>query len=336
MQPAIILVSPEHSDFLLDEFGRYQRDYDLHALTDVSRAGDLAHEISATGGQVAMLVADSALGEVSPLSAFQTWRQVVPTAKRLVVAHWDRFLADAEHLRHGLAKGKFDAYLLMPRGVRDEEFHTAVTELLSDWGSTVAAPEVETVRLVSPIRDALTLAIRDFLDRMGMPNRVHDPDSEVGREIIARFEGGEVRFPLVESPYRGVEAPTSVRDVASAIYGRPEDIDVDTVADLCIVGAGPAGLAAAVYGASEGLSTARRRGRGDRRPGRHVVDDPQLPRLPARRLGHAAGPARAQPGDPLRHPLPHRLGGHRGDPGSRRGCRTSCTPTAATCARARS
>ena len=146
MQPAIIIVSPEHSDFLLDEFGRYQRDYDLHALTDVSRAGDLAHEISATGGQVAMLVADSALGEVSPLSAFQTWRQVVPTAKRLVVAHWDRFLADAEALRHGLAKGKFDAYLLMPRGVRDEEFHTAVTELLSDWGSTVAAPEVETVR----------------------------------------------------------------------------------------------------------------------------------------------------------------------------------------------
>ncbi len=255
MQPAIILVSPEHSDFLLDEFGRYQRDYDLHALTDVSRAGDLAHEISATGGQVAMLVADSALGEVSPLSAFQSWRQVVPTAKRLVVAHWDRFLADAEQLRHGLAKGKFDAYLLMPRGVRDEEFHTAVTELLSDWGSTVAAPEVETVRLVSPTRDALTLAIRDFLDRMGMPNRVHDPDSEVGREIIARFEGDEVRFPLVESPYRGVEAPASVRDVASAIYGRPEDIDVDTVADLCIVGAGPAGLAAAVYGASEGLST---------------------------------------------------------------------------------
>src|SRR6188472_318164 len=87
VQPAIILVSPEHADFLLDEFGRYARDYDLHALTDASAAGDLAHEIQATGGQVAMLVADSALGEVSPLAAFQAWRQEVPTAKRLVVAH---------------------------------------------------------------------------------------------------------------------------------------------------------------------------------------------------------------------------------------------------------
>ncbi len=255
MQPAIILVSPEHADFLLDEFGRYARDYDLHALTDASAAGDLAHEIQATGGQVAMLVADSALGEVSPLAAFQAWRQDVPTAKRLVVAHWDRFLTEAAGLRVGLAKGKFDAYLLMPRGVRDEEFHSAVTDLLSDWGSTVAAPEVETVRVVSPVQDSLTLAIRDFLDRMGMPNRLHDPDSEVGREILAQYDGPAGRFPLVDSPYRGVEAPASVREVAAAIYGRPEDIDVESVADLCIVGAGPAGLAAAVYGASEGLTT---------------------------------------------------------------------------------
>ena len=45
-----------------------------------------------------------------------------------------------------MAKGKYDAYLLMPRGPRDEEFHTAITELLSDWGSTVADPEVVSVQ----------------------------------------------------------------------------------------------------------------------------------------------------------------------------------------------
>ena len=114
---------------------------------------------------------------------------MVPTARRLVAAHWSRFLADAPTLRAGLAKGKYDAYLLMPRGVRDEEFHTAVCELLSDWGSTVATPEVVTVRIVPPSPDALTLEIRDFLDRMGMPNRVYTPDSEVGREVLAGVEG---------------------------------------------------------------------------------------------------------------------------------------------------
>ena len=254
MQPAIILVSPEHGDFLLDEFGRYARDYDLHVQGDAVQAEALARGITADGGQVAMFVADSALGDAHPMEAFAAWRQVVPTAKRVVVAHWGRFLADADLLRPGLAKGKYDAFLLMPRGVRDEEFHGAVTELLSDWGSSVAAPVVEAVRIVSPGPDALTLAIRDFLDRMGMPHRVHRPESEVGQEILHQAPA-DTTFPVVDSPMRGVLAPASVRDVAAALYGRPDQIDVETVVDLCIVGAGPAGLAAAVYGASEGLST---------------------------------------------------------------------------------
>jgi thioredoxin reductase (NADPH) len=259
--PAIIIVSHDNAAFLVDEFGRYARDYDIRPATSARIASDISTEIEATGGQVAMYVADSSLfpsdtpqDQANVLAAFHTWRQVVPTAKRLVVAPWERFLEDANRLRAGLAKGKYDAYLLMPRGRRDEEFHTAVCELLSDWGSTVAQPEIETVRLVAPAQDALTLAIRDFLDRMGMPHRLYGPDTEIGRGVVERYDGEE-RWPLVESPYRDVWAPSSVREVAGAIYGRPDAIELGTVVDLCIIGAGPAGLAAAVYGASEGLST---------------------------------------------------------------------------------
>ncbi len=254
MQPAIILVSQDHADFLADEFGRYRRDYDIHAVGSASAAADLAHEIHANGGQVALFVSESVLPDSGIFEAFGLWRQAVPTARRLVVAHWERFLDDAEQLRPGLAKGKYDAFLLMPRGARDEEFHTAVCELLSDWGSTVAAPEVQTIRVVSDRADVLTNSIRDFLDRMGMPNGVHSPDSDVGREIIDLYDG-EPTYPLVQTIRKAVIAPTTVREVAAAIYGRPEDVDIETVVDLCIVGAGPAGLAAAVYGASEGLTT---------------------------------------------------------------------------------
>jgi thioredoxin reductase (NADPH) len=199
-------------------------------------------------------VSESVLPDAPVLEAFARWRGVVPTARRMVAAHWSRFLADAPALRAGLARGKYDAYLLMPRGPRDEEFHTAVTELLSDWGSTVAAPEVDSVRIVSPAADALTLSIRDFLDRMGLPNRVYDPESATGRDIIAGVDGAPT-YPLVQALDKPVFAPGSVREVAATIYGRPEDLDVATTVDLAIVGAGPAGLAAAVYGASEGLST---------------------------------------------------------------------------------
>lgn len=253
MQPALILVSEEHAEFLLDEFGRYARDYDLHAAGTCAEAEALAAEIIADGGQVAMFVCESVLPDAPVYEAFARWRQVVPTARRMVAAHWSRFLADAEQLRAGLAKGKYDAYLLMPRGVRDEEFHGAVCELLSDWGSTVAAPEVDTVQVVTDRADALTGAIRDFLDRMGMPNRVYGPDTEVGRQALAEY--GEPAYPLVRAMNRPAIAPRSVHDVAVTIYGQPADIDLDSAVDVAIVGAGPAGLAAAVYAASEGLST---------------------------------------------------------------------------------
>jgi len=252
--PAIILVSEAHADFLLDEFGRYRRDYDLRAVRSAAEAESTAKEIIEAGDQVCLYVTESVLPDEHLLRAIGRWGNVVPTARRLVVAHWERFSSDAADLRGAMAKGKFDAYLLMPRGVRDEEFHNAVTDLLSDWGSTVAAPVVDSVRIISPHEDALTLAIRDYLDRIGAPNRVYPPESETGREILARLEG-EPSYPVVETFARMVVAPRSVRDVAATIYGQPSDIDVETVVDVVIVGGGPAGLAASVYAASEGLST---------------------------------------------------------------------------------
>lgn len=254
--PAIVLVSEEHADFLIDEFGRYRRDYDLRAARSVAETKGLLDELRADGVPVPLIVAQSVLPDAQVLAAFASWRSAVPTARRLVVAHVDRFLIDGPALRAGMAKGKYDAFLLMPRGVRDEEFHTAVTELLSDWGSTVADPEVETVRIVAPGLDAVTLAIRDFLDRMGMPSRVHPPDSPTGQEVLARLAAdGEVGYPVVEAMRRRPIVAGSVHDVAVDVYGTPSDIDVDTVVDLAIVGGGPAGLAAAVYAASEGLDT---------------------------------------------------------------------------------
>lgn len=132
-------------------------------------------------------------------SAFAAWRAVVPTARRVIVTPWERFLEEGPRLRPGLAKGKYDAHLLVPRGARDEEFHTAITELLSDWGSTVADPEVVSVEVTAPTGDPLTLAIRDFLDRQGLPNRVYPPDSEVGLSL--REEAGpDAPYPLIRAP----------------------------------------------------------------------------------------------------------------------------------------
>ena len=121
----------------------------------------------------------------------------------------------------------------MPRGVRDEEFHTAVCELLSDWGSTVAAPVVESLRIVSPTNDGVTLAVRDYLDRIGVPGpgpRPRQRDRAGGPRAARRRSRRASR-----SSSAGTATPSrsrSVRDVAMSIYGRPDDIEVDSVVDL--------------------------------------------------------------------------------------------------------
>ncbi|CAN5349908.1 FAD-dependent oxidoreductase [soil metagenome] len=255
--PVIMLVSAKHGDFLLDEFGRYTRDYDIRVARSSAEALSASKQVRSEGGTVALYVQDGDLPDAHPLEAFGEWRTVVPTARRIIAAPYDRFLEQAPSLRPGMAKGKYDAYLLMPRGRRDEEFHGAICELLSDWGSTVAAPEVDTVRIVSESNDALTSALLEYAGRMGMPARVYSRDSEIGRSVVTAHEagGGEVGYPLLQTMRHATFVATSVRDLAIAMFGTTDPITIEGVVDLAIVGAGPAGLAAAVYGASEGLRT---------------------------------------------------------------------------------
>lgn len=254
--PAIILISADHADTLTSQFSRYAGDYNVRVARSAQESFEIGKELQGCGAPVAMFVVESALPDADLYHLIQKMRTFVPTARRVVVSPWERFRSDAEAFRHGQATGKFDAFLLPPRGRRDEEFHSAIIDLLNDWNATVATPEVDSMRIVAPERTGLALQIKEYADRVGMPCRIYGPDSEVGREVLARYRGEPGAWPLVEAFGQGEPVhPSSVREVAAAFYGRPDDIEVDQVVDLAIIGAGPAGLAAAVYGASEGLST---------------------------------------------------------------------------------
>jgi thioredoxin reductase (NADPH) len=252
----MILVSGDHLDVLEEQFARYAREYDVRLASSATEAEQQALDVLEGGGQVCLFVIESVLPDMEVYPAIAKIRQAVPTARRVVVAHWENFRRDVQALRAGQATGKYDAFLLMPRGVRDEEFHTAVLDLVNDWNATVATPEVVTVRIVTPEQDVLTLQLRDYLDRVGLPCGVVHPDTDEGRDVLSRHTGETGAWPVVEA--FGVEAPfvpRSTRDLAVTLYGRPDDIEVDQVVDVVVIGAGPAGLAASVYAASEGLST---------------------------------------------------------------------------------
>ncbi|WP_432493683.1 FAD-dependent oxidoreductase [Kineococcus gypseus] len=254
--PLVLVVSAEHADALQEEFrSRYDRDYDVRAVRSGAQAAEAVGAARASGAGVALLVVDSQLSGV--LDVLDRCRELSPDARAVVVAHWDHFLADRSALRPGLVRGSFNAFLLMPRGRRDEEFHHAVTELLSDWGWSAARTRHVAVEVVSPELDPLTRSICDYLDRVGMLNRVSHPDSPTGREVLRRVGGrfeDPRRFPLVYASNRTPLQATSVRDVALALFETEASAPPAQVVDLAVVGAGPAGLAAAVYGSSEGLS----------------------------------------------------------------------------------
>jgi len=93
---------------------------------------------------------------------------------------------------------------------------------------------------------------------MGMPYRMYPPGCAEGEEVLADYAAaghGEPIYPIGWVRGQFVGSVTEPRQLSALLYGRPSDVEVDTVIDLAVIGAGPAGLAAAVYGSSEGLST---------------------------------------------------------------------------------
>ena len=201
-----------------------------------------------------MIVSESRLTDTPISAALISWRAAFPTTRLVVLVHRDRIVADRDLLVTQLAANRLDALLVLPSGKRDEEFHAAITEVLSDWSATVADVLTAWVQIVARGDEPLTREIRDFLDRSGYPHKTYSPESMLGRTILASTP--ETRLPLVRTPVTAtVLSPSSASDVAAGIYGRPDDLPDDTVLDVVIVGAGPAGLGAAVYAGSEGLRT---------------------------------------------------------------------------------
>ncbi len=113
---------------------------------------------------------------------------------------------------------------------------------------------VARVELVFDRPDANVAALRDWLERSGMPSRFHLADSDEGRAIL-EAAGPDAVLPVMHAFGDQFLSDATVSKAAEAMYGGHDSIPVDQVADVVIVGAGPAGLAAAVYAASEGLET---------------------------------------------------------------------------------
>lgn len=141
--------------------------------------------------------------------------------------------------------------MLWPAASSDEVFHEAVSSFLLEW-ATDRRIVPHTVHIVGEEWSGRAYELRDVFERCAVPHTFSLGDSDEGRELLAKA-GPEAKLPLMVLPDGRALSDPSNTEIAEAA-GAPLDLE-EHAFDLVIVGAGPAGLSAAVYGASEGLRT---------------------------------------------------------------------------------
>ena len=210
---------------------------------------DLLKQIRARGEQVALLVADQRMPGLSGTDYLVKARELVPEAKRVLLTAY----ADTEAAIQAINEVALDYYLLKPWDPPEEQLFPVVEDLLTTWESG-AALESGGVRVIGHRYSKQSHDLRDFLARNRVPARWLDVerDSEA-RELLAVAGVDADRLPVALLEDGSVlERPTMLELAGRlGISAQP----VGDHYDLVIVGGGPAGLAAAVYGASEGLRT---------------------------------------------------------------------------------
>ncbi len=232
---------------------RFGIDYEI--VGDTTSAGSLAllAGLIADGREVALLMAGRRLPDARGSEFLTQAIALAPGASRGLLVGWaeawGRDPQATEDLVRGSVLGQFDALVYAPTGDTDEQFFGAVSELLDLWARRQRSG-FEAIQIVGDRWSAECHELRDMLERSSIPAAFHDPDSPEGQRLL-RNAGSVGPLPVaVLHDGRVLVQPTAF-DIATAVGANADPSG--TLFDLVVIGAGPAGLAAAVYGASEGL-----------------------------------------------------------------------------------
>ncbi len=251
-RPVILTVDDDSavsSAISRDLTDRYGGDYRVIGVTSGSEALDVLARLALRDEPVALIAADQRMPRMTGTELFAASRAHAPDAKLLLLtAYADTDVAIAAINDIGL-----DYYLLKPWDPPAERLYPVVDDLLGDWQA--AHPEqTSDLRIVGNRWSERAHEIKMFLTRNHVPYRWYDVErDDEGERLRGLADAGPAELPLVLVPSgRALRSPTLV-DLAQSLG--LHTAASQPIYDVCIVGGGPAGLAAAVYAASEGLAT---------------------------------------------------------------------------------
>ena len=234
---------------------RYGGDYRVTCQRSALAALDELKGMRAAEEPVALVLADQWMPDLTGEEFLAHAKSLYPDTKRGLLVDFgdwgDRDTADA--MLRAMALGRMDYYVLKPWRRRDEFFHRTVTEFLHEWNRASSATQQEVV-LICEGRSPRSSELRAQLARNGVPHVVYASDSPDGRRLLAEVGEEGARDPVVILLGGRVLVDPTNAELAAA-YGVSTTLEGRADFEVAVVGAGPAGLAAAVYAASEGLDT---------------------------------------------------------------------------------
>ena len=228
---------------------RYGRDYRVLRAGSGEEALATLREAKLRGTPIALLLVDQRMPGMSGVELLEAARKIAPDAKSALLTAY----ADTQAAIDAINRVSLDHYLLKPWDPPEEQLYPVIDDLLDAWRAE-APPDADRIQLVGHRWSRESHDARDFLARNQVPFQWLDVEREdEARRLLAAAEGDGV-LPLVLFPDGGSLHGPTITELAerTGVLRRAER----PFYDLVIVGGGPAGLAAAVYGASEGLTTA--------------------------------------------------------------------------------
>jgi len=228
---------------------QYRGDYRIMKATSGREALEAATSLKARGTPVALFLADQRMPEMSGTEFLAQARKLHPEARRVLLTAY----ADTEAAIASINEVGLDHYLMKPWHPPEERLYPVLDDLLGEWAAKVRLP-YEGIRVAGAHWSPGSYAVREFLSRNQVPYQwidVEEDDST--RALVESLTGDVTTLPVVLFPDGShLAAPDNL--------ALAEKVGMRTTAslpfyDLVVIGAGPAGLAVSVYGASEGLRT---------------------------------------------------------------------------------